>query len=389
MSSSGRGAIVRRLVSASGPILAGLAACAAVAFLDPPVYFWLVREDGIIEWGTFWAFVLAAGSFVRAWAVARPGDRSRWLALALALGCLFVAGEEMSWGQRLLGYRPPSAILAGNYQREVSLHNLIDPRVYRLAGMVLIGGLGIAVPLFPGSRRLPGVPPLALVPAFVATLGVYVGKPWSRAEEVAECALGVGLLLAAGSRSRDEAEGPGLAVSGGALALVLALGVVCDVGTNDGRSADLALRRRAVAELAALQRDADRAFESAIREGRGIPSVCGASVRLHDLALGTGATALTSGAFASSTRAVDADRATYLLDPWFRPYRLRHECSPDHRHQRVTLWSRGPNRKTDWMLGEGAGDDLVVSILEIEPDPRTPGGLRIRRGARSDGASTD
>src|SRR5215218_795560 len=77
----------------------------AVAALSRPLFLALVREDGPIEWLQF-AFFLAAAVFfaVAAVRLARRGD---WLGAALiglgALGMFGIAGEEISWGQRLLG----------------------------------------------------------------------------------------------------------------------------------------------------------------------------------------------------------------------------------------------------------------------------------------------
>src|SRR5688572_18030880 len=49
--------------------------------------------------------------------------RSIFTAL-IALFCLFVAGEEFSWGQRLLGFGSPEYFLENNFQQELNLHNL-------------------------------------------------------------------------------------------------------------------------------------------------------------------------------------------------------------------------------------------------------------------------
>lgn len=85
-------------------------------------------EDGPIEWATAVALLASAG--IAAWTAARPaatGDRRLhalvWIGLALF--CLFAAGEEVSWGQRLLGVRSPEFFLAHNAQHETNLHNLV------------------------------------------------------------------------------------------------------------------------------------------------------------------------------------------------------------------------------------------------------------------------
>lgn len=76
------------------------------------VFYRSVQEDEALEWATFWAFLLAAGACAlgafRQWSSLR---RLPWFLLGLGLFCLFVAMEEISWGQRVLGYQPPNYFL--------------------------------------------------------------------------------------------------------------------------------------------------------------------------------------------------------------------------------------------------------------------------------------
>ncbi|MGH7232203.1 MAG: hypothetical protein ACREJU_12705 [Nitrospiraceae bacterium] len=51
----------------------------------------------------------------------------RWWLLILAVGCVFVAGEEMNWGQTFLHYATPSWLEGANIQQEFSVHNLSLP----------------------------------------------------------------------------------------------------------------------------------------------------------------------------------------------------------------------------------------------------------------------
>jgi hypothetical protein len=81
----------------------------------------LTREDGPYEMLGAIAFattgVLFAATFVRTW----RSHRSWWF-LALAVLFLFAAGEEISWGQRLLGWDDVDR--STNIQGETTLHNL-------------------------------------------------------------------------------------------------------------------------------------------------------------------------------------------------------------------------------------------------------------------------
>jgi hypothetical protein len=59
--------------------------------------------------------------------------------LALAVGLLFIAGEEASWGQRILGFDGPTALVEANIQGESNLHNLLDR--YALHAVYIAVGL--------------------------------------------------------------------------------------------------------------------------------------------------------------------------------------------------------------------------------------------------------
>ena len=55
-----------------------------------------------------------------------------------------VAMEEISWGQRILGFEGPPALVAANQQDEANLHNLLGR--YALHGLyIVIGVWGIGV----------------------------------------------------------------------------------------------------------------------------------------------------------------------------------------------------------------------------------------------------
>lgn len=99
--------------------------------------------------------LLMAGAFIVSLATIRPLVRMRaspwlyaWVALA-ALGSLYVAGEEISWGQHFFGWATPEGWSALNDQNETNLHNISawfdqKPRHLLSAG-VIVGGLVIPV----------------------------------------------------------------------------------------------------------------------------------------------------------------------------------------------------------------------------------------------------
>jgi len=91
------------------------------------LFFFLTREDGPLEW-TQVAGSVTAAVFALATALLLRG-RGDYLVAALyglfAAGCVFLAGEEISWGQRLFGLETPSRLREVNVQEELTVHNIL------------------------------------------------------------------------------------------------------------------------------------------------------------------------------------------------------------------------------------------------------------------------
>lgn len=71
-----------------------------------------------------------------------------WLSIA-AVGCFYIAGEEMSWGQHLVGWAAPEYWASINDQQETNLHNVSSwfdqkPRLLLQLG-VIVGGIIIPI----------------------------------------------------------------------------------------------------------------------------------------------------------------------------------------------------------------------------------------------------
>ncbi len=122
---------------------------------------WVAGERGALE---FLHIVVPLASLVLALSLlARPEVRGRrllqlWLGLA-ALGSLYVAGEEASWGQHYLQWSTPEYWQTVNDQGETNLHNTSSWLDQKPRGLLEIGVVigGILIPLaalrWPQIRR--------------------------------------------------------------------------------------------------------------------------------------------------------------------------------------------------------------------------------------------
>lgn len=117
---------------------------------EPSIYRYLTREDGLVEWCTFLNYFIAS---LIGFAITRdlwPGQKlSAVLYLIFSTSLMFIAGEEISWGQRLFNFLPPEFFLRNNFQLEMNIHNLayiqdIDPffaaKIFTIIG--IYGGFG-------------------------------------------------------------------------------------------------------------------------------------------------------------------------------------------------------------------------------------------------------
>lgn len=85
---------------------------------------WRKGEDGPAEWIQFFASAGACFYACRvAWSRRSIGGLPFWSWLALALFCFLLAGEEISWGERLTGIGL-EAIRNINAQEETTVHNI-------------------------------------------------------------------------------------------------------------------------------------------------------------------------------------------------------------------------------------------------------------------------
>lgn len=339
-------------------ILAVIGASGIAQALWPDGYYRLSQEDGPVEWATVWAFVLAAAAHLGI-AGSRRGIATLY-GLTLAGFCVFVAGEEISWGQRLFGYRPPDYFLTHNEQQEFTLHNTVEDSTRKLALQAVLLGYGLVLPLLvrwdrlrPLAERFGVVaPPLPLAVGFVAIWGFYVIYPWRFTGEWVELAMGLGVL--AGAWSLPAWLLPALA--GVAVGAVATPAVLASVRPTDPEAS-----AKVVLELAALHEDWSR--------GR-LRTDCGLHRRLYHVVIDDGLEGMNDGAFTALDE-LPGERARFFLDPWSQPYWVMDRCEDDGT-RRIRVYSFGPNRRRDSTHGEVRPDDVAETILEWIAEPEEP-----------------
>ena len=179
--------------------LVGFYAIAAVYY--PGLYVLSTYEDLYGEWAQTYGFLT---TFVFSTLISlNKSHPQRWFFVVLAVASFYVFMEEISWGQRIIGFDTPHFFHQNSYQDEANLHNLLTGPVesrsktvltYLIAASLLIYGvvfpLALKLNFKPAiclSRiRLAVSSPLALIPAFVFAAVLEV-EPFSFNEaEVAE-----------------------------------------------------------------------------------------------------------------------------------------------------------------------------------------------------------
>lgn len=335
---------------------------------DEPLYYLAVQEDEYVEWATFWGFTIAGLIyFAHAWRQFKSSRQLPWFVFGLALFCFLVAMEEISWGQRILGFKAPDFFLAENYQQELNLHNVVDTGARVLVLQIILLGYGVvlsALSLWPPCaqimRRLRVVaPPPILIASFLAMFVVYVWYPWSHSGEWVELAMAFGFLYAAAIPAQlDKSSDPKVLTKRLLIIFVSAwaLAVSTVITLRFAQPVDAGKIQRAEMELAALQAD----FDSGEIDAR-----CDIHKRLYTFMIEYEQPYLLEGEFAQLLRSDGSDRndsrAEFLLDPWNSAYWIRLKCRGGREARFV--YSFGPNRRRDsseWVLKE---DDIGADLL--------------------------
>jgi len=187
---------------------------AAFYFVDNDAYVRFAKEDALIENLSF-LFYFFSGVILILVGIQNKFPQSRGLLPSL-LGIFFVivAGEEISWGQRIFDFSTPASMQATNTQGEFNFHNLQAFDKHKgwlnqhtiLNIFVLLNGVIIPIVywLSPMIRGISGrlkfpIVPLVCVPIFVIALTFEqalnrISPHWAHTE-VKELLFAMGFLL--------------------------------------------------------------------------------------------------------------------------------------------------------------------------------------------------
>jgi hypothetical protein len=333
-----------------------LAMC-ALAVASERTWSAVAQEDGFVEWATFVAFVMAAGWLL---VVVRRIAPSWWFQSAcflLAAFCLVVAGEEISWGQRLFGFKPPEVFLERNFQQELNFHNVLMHERglgFELESkhlvMAIVVGFCVVWPLLVRHRRFamfgPLAPPLSFAPL---GLGVFAAELTYKVELTGEGAELIAGLIFLASALVAVRPPPRTVVIW--LAAPLVVGVLLStVMTRVMFGSDEEGTRTAQAELALLERDVVAGVTDKLLD-KNVHKRVYTSTR-------DGYLTLAGGSFLEGQHQ-RRDRRGYFLDPWNNPYWVYY----NKKTRTGALYSFGPNRRRDVAIRERAsdpGDDVIV-----------------------------
>lgn len=182
---------------------------------DYSFYVRMVQEDSVVEYLTS-VFFLISSIIAASISVTFFRKERNLLCIAyafLAIGMFFIFGEEISWGQRILGMSSPEYFLQHNDQQEFNLHNLKVVENYLLHNsFILVGAYGTFAWIHLRTKRVDRrvypyfIPEWYLSSYFFPVLFFYVYHDYvmpyynfldfsSREQEPSELILSIGFFL--------------------------------------------------------------------------------------------------------------------------------------------------------------------------------------------------
>lgn len=159
------------------PLVVALLVAASIPWREAFLFF--VEEDHLLEWlqvGMVLGIAVCAATLtVRLFAL---GQRSLGLIyLVGAVAAVFIAGEEISWGQRIFGWATPHELAELNRQGETNIHNIGNMlKAFNLV-MLIISAVAVVLPIARIRRvghRPMSVEEMTLIPPLFVASGFAI-----------------------------------------------------------------------------------------------------------------------------------------------------------------------------------------------------------------------
>ena len=149
---------------------------------DPWTFHKLSREDYWVENLTAVWFLLA-GLLLFAAALVERSFFRRCVYILGGMAMVFVAGEEISWGQRIFGFATPDFLMRLNQQKEFTVHNIVNGmfEIIWLNGTLILCAITSAA-FFCRKDRLFGIP----LPSILLMLGFLIITSYDSASRITE-----------------------------------------------------------------------------------------------------------------------------------------------------------------------------------------------------------
>ncbi|MEM8782073.1 MAG: hypothetical protein AAGE65_04365 [Planctomycetota bacterium] len=181
-----------------GAVLGSAAALLFAGFLPYDTWErWVHAELGLKELLTVVYLLPACAVFAwLAWRGRKLTGLARGWFVLLAVGMLYFAGEEASWGQHVIGFEVPASIAANNLQGEFNLHNadawyhdLLNEIPRTIAGLSCAVGAGVLPFFVVDKRKEAGASSSSwfwMIPTRTMVLPGWFGFGWNLPEKLLE-----------------------------------------------------------------------------------------------------------------------------------------------------------------------------------------------------------
>ena len=179
----------------------------ALQYHAPVAYVALITENYWGENATFFCYV-GTSVIVAILAVGGGAAPRRGVLIMIAVICLFVAMEEISWGMWIHKIEPPEWLARRNMQNEMNLHNLEGIAEHKMLAREIVAAflvawstISAALVIYRDSAWLDRIArfvplmPLHIAPAALATAWLMASEIFIKSEEIAELALALLALL--------------------------------------------------------------------------------------------------------------------------------------------------------------------------------------------------